>query len=94
MLHCINLTGSMKRDSVEDRLEWVDLNMDKILDSAERPLDGQRWWMESDDPWQTLGACIEIKKALEHPDGPEEHVCHLPIHQVHRTCYRPLNGQW
>ena len=81
-LHCINLTGNMKRDRVEDRLAFMEDNMDKILDSAENPLDGQRWWMESDDPWQTLGACIEIKKALEHPEGPEEYVCHLPIHQV------------
>ena len=80
-LHCINLTGNMKRDRVEDRLAFMENNMDKILDSAENPLDGQRWWMESDDPWQTLGACIEIKKALEHPEGPEEYVCHLPIHQ-------------
>ena len=80
-LHCINLTGSMKRDSIENRLAHVDSIMDKIIDSASNPLDGQRWWLESDDPWQTLSACIEIKKAMEHPEGVEEYVCHLPIHQ-------------
>ena len=80
-LHCINLTGSMKRDSVEDRLSFVEANLDKIIDSAMNPLDGEKWWLESDDPWQTLSACMEIKRALEHPAGPEHYVCHLPIHQ-------------
>ena len=80
-LHCINLTGLLKRESVEDRLDYVETIMDKIIDSATNPLDGERWWLESDDPWQTLSACMEIKKAMEHPEGPEEYICHLPIHQ-------------
>ena len=81
-LHTINLTGTMKRESVEDRLVFVDSIMEKIIDSATRPFDGEKWWLDSDDPWQTLTACIEIKRALEHPGGVEDYVCHLPIHQV------------
>jgi len=80
-LHCINLTGTMKRESVAARLEYVDSIMPKIIESATSPLDGERWWLESDDPWQTFSACVEIKRALDHPGGPEDYTCHLPIHQ-------------
>lgn len=37
-LHCINLTGSKKRESVADRLLYADEIMDDIIDSAENPL--------------------------------------------------------
>ena len=80
-LHCINLTGTLKRESIDTRIAHVDSILDKILDSARDPLNGERWWLESDDPWQTLSACIEIKNALEHPGGVEDYTCHLPIHQ-------------
>ena len=52
------------------------------LDSAENPLGGKKWWLESDEPWQTLSVCYEIKKALECADGAEHYVSHVPIHQV------------
>ena len=80
-LHCINLTGSLKRESIDTRIAHVDSILDKILDSARNPLEGERWWLKSDDPWQTLSACIEIKNALEHPGGVADYTCHLPIHQ-------------
>eukprot|EP00092_Neocalanus_flemingeri_P017911 GFUD01019377.1.p1 GENE.GFUD01019377.1~~GFUD01019377.1.p1 ORF type:complete len:1482 (+),score=337.24 GFUD01019377.1:704-5149(+) len=80
-LHLINLTGAMKRESIADRLEYADSILPKILQSATSPLEGERFWLESDDPWQTYSACLEVKRALEHPGGPEEYTCHLPIHQ-------------
>ena len=79
-LHAINLTGTMKRDSVEDRIRHADEIMDDIIDSASNPFDGKRWWLQSDDPWQTLATCIEIKNATDSGD-PENFVSHLPIHQ-------------
>ena len=42
---------------------------------------GRKWWIKSDEPWQTLAACMEVAAALRHPHGPAEYVCHLPIHQ-------------
>lgn len=42
---------------------------------------GRKWWTKSDEPWQTLAACIEVAAALKHPEGPAAYVCHLPIHQ-------------
>ena len=81
-LHCINLTGLKKRDSVQERLQYADNNLNLILDTAEKRLDGERWFLESDEPWLTFSVCNEIKAALEHPGGPENYVSHLPIHQV------------
>lgn len=40
-LHCINLTGTKKRDSVRERLLYAAEVMEDILDSADHPLDGK-----------------------------------------------------
>jgi len=37
--------------------------------------------MNSDEPWQTLAACMEVEAALRCPDGPSNYISHLPIHQ-------------
>lgn len=79
-LHCINLTGLKKRDSVRERLLYVETIMDDILDSADNPLDGRMWWTKSDEPWQTLSCCIEIAKVLRSGD-PENYESCFPIHQ-------------
>lgn len=79
-IHCINLTGLKKRNSLKERLEYANDVLPDILDSAENPLTGKKWWLTSDDPWQTLACCMEIKAVLE-SGNPENYVCHLPIHQ-------------
>lgn len=79
-LHCINLTGLKKRDSVVERLLYAEEIMDDILDSAENPLTGRMWWSKSDEPWQTLSCCVEIANVLKSPN-PEEFMSCLPIHQ-------------
>ncbi|XP_018494990.1 DNA-directed RNA polymerase, mitochondrial [Galendromus occidentalis] len=79
-LHLINLTGFKKRRPIEERVAFADEIMDEILDSAQNPLTGRKWWQTSDDPWQTLAACKEIANALASPE-PEKYICHLPIHQ-------------
>lgn len=38
-------------------------------------------WLDADDPWQTLAACMELRNALESPN-PLEYLSRLPIHQV------------
>lgn len=79
-LHCINLTGLKKRDSIQDRLRYADEIMDDILDSADRPLTGKMWWSKSDEPWQTLACCMEIAKVHRCPN-PAEFLSSFPIHQ-------------
>lgn len=79
-LHCINLTGTKKRDSVRERLLYAESIMDDIIDSADNPLTGRRWWTKSDEPWQTLACCIEIAKVTRCED-PEKFMSRFPIHQ-------------
>lgn len=79
-LHCINLTGLKKRESVRERLLFADAIMDDILDSADNPLNGRMWWSRSDEPWQTLSCCMEIAKVIRSGD-PENYESSFPIHQ-------------
>lgn len=80
-LHCINLTGTMKRASVADRMVEADRLLPLILDSARDPLNGEKWWMSSDEPWQTLAACVEIEQALKYGNDVAGFPSQLPIHQ-------------
>lgn len=36
--------------------------------------------MESDEPWQTLAACMELRHALK-SSRPQDFVSHLAVHQ-------------
>ncbi|KAG8454504.1 hypothetical protein GDO86_000935, partial [Hymenochirus boettgeri] len=78
--HLINLTGLKKRSSLKERREYADTIMKDILDSADQPLNGKRWWMEADEPWQALACCMEIAKASRSPD-PTKYISHFPVHQ-------------
>lgn len=79
-IHTINLTGLKKREPISERLRFANDNIDLILDSADNPLSGQQWWKSSEEPWQTLAACMEIAAAMRSPD-PEKYMSGFPIHQ-------------
>ncbi|KAF4631909.1 hypothetical protein G7Y89_g6221 [Cudoniella acicularis] len=78
-IHLANVYGFDKA-SLAEREAFADENISKIYDSATNSLGGTRWWLEAEDPWQCLAACIELKNALESPD-PTRFVSHLPVHQ-------------
>lgn len=77
--HLCNLFGYNKTN-FETRVQWSDDHMDDIVDSATNPLNGNRFWATSENPFQSLAACIEIHKAIQSGD-PEKYMCHLPVHQ-------------
>lgn len=80
-IHCINLTGLKKKESIAERLHYANTVLPEILDSAENPLTGRMWWAQSEeDIWQILACCMEIRAALNSGD-PENFVSHFPIHQ-------------
>ncbi|KAK9307504.1 hypothetical protein QLX08_002136 [Tetragonisca angustula] len=79
-LHVINLTNFKKGNSVKERLKYANENMDNIIDSATKPLTGKMWWKQSEEPWQTLAACMEIANALKAPNI-EEYISTFPVHQ-------------
>ncbi|KAI9736402.1 MAG: DNA-directed RNA polymerase [Claussenomyces sp. TS43310] len=96
-VHLANVYGYDKA-SLSERAEFSTQHLDDIYDSATNPLNGRRWWLKAEDPWQCLAACFELKSALESPD-PTHFVSHLPIHQD-GTCnglqhYAALGGdEW
>ncbi|XP_012584894.1 PREDICTED: DNA-directed RNA polymerase, mitochondrial [Condylura cristata] len=79
-IHLVNLTGLKKHESLQGRLAFANERMDDILDSADRPMTGRKWWMQVDEPWQALACCMEIARATRCPD-PAAYISHFPIHQ-------------
>lgn len=57
----IQLANTYGYDKVDfdKRIEWAEENTQAILDSALRPLDGNRFWLLADKPFQFLAACFE-----------------------------------
>lgn len=78
-IHLTNLYGYDKA-SFKERRDFAMEHLADIYDSANNPMHGNKWWLKAEDPWQCLGACIELKNALESPN-PQKFVSHLPIHQ-------------
>ena len=78
-IHLANVYGYDKA-SFEERLQFTENHLTEIYDSINKPLDGNRWWLKAEDPWQCLAACNELKAALDLPD-PTRYVCQLAIHQ-------------
>ncbi|XP_078438342.1 DNA-directed RNA polymerase 3, chloroplastic-like [Wolffia australiana] len=80
-VHIANLyAGGVEKLSHSGRLAFVDSHIDDIFDSAEKPLEGRRWWLKAEDPLQCLAACFSLSDVLKSPT-PSEAVIHLPIHQ-------------
>lgn len=78
-VHLANVFGYDKA-SLSDRAAFADEHVEQIRDSAANPLNGGRWWLEAEDPWQCLAACFELSSALA-LDDPTQFVSHLPVHQ-------------
>ncbi|RYO78804.1 hypothetical protein DL766_009567 [Monosporascus sp. MC13-8B] len=78
-VHLANVFGFDKASLREREAFTVD-NLANISDSVTNPLNGKRWWLKAEDPWQCLATCFELKAALDSPD-PTKFVSHLPVHQ-------------
>lgn len=78
-IHLANVAGYDKA-SLKEREDFTMKHLDDIYDSVRNPLGGRRWWLESEDAWQTLAACFELTSALDSPD-PTKYVSCLPIQQ-------------
>ena len=83
-IHLANLMGYDKA-SFDDREKFTEENMHLLRDSAQKPLDGEMWWLDGDNPWQALAVMIEIDKILDanEKDGVnfEDFKSGIPVHQ-------------
>src|SRR4051812_18856804 len=75
-IHMANLYGFDKH-SFKEREQFTVDHMADIMESADIPLGGSRWWLKAEDPWQCLAACYELTEAVR-SGYPHEHVSHLP----------------
>lgn len=57
-IHLANTFGYDKVD-FDSRIVWAEENTQAILDSALKPIDGERFWLQADKPFQFLAACFE-----------------------------------
>ncbi|KAL9097042.1 MAG: hypothetical protein Q9165_001006 [Trypethelium subeluteriae] len=78
-IHLANVFGYDKA-SLKERENFTMQHLQDIRNAVTNPLDGNRWWLTAEDPWQTLAACFELTRALDSPD-PACYISHLPIHQ-------------
>jgi DNA-directed RNA polymerase, mitochondrial len=78
-IHLCNLFGNNKI-SLSDRIKWTEEHLSQILESAENPIEGERWWATAEEPYQALATCFEIAEAMK-CENPESYVCNLPVHQ-------------
>ncbi|XP_070043947.1 DNA-directed RNA polymerase 1B, mitochondrial isoform X2 [Nicotiana tomentosiformis] len=80
-IHLANVYGGgVDKLSYEGRVAFSENHLEDIFDSAERPLEGKRWWLGAEDPFQCLATCINIAEALRSP-SPETAISYMPIHQ-------------
>lgn len=78
-IHLANVYGFDKA-SLSEREAFTDKHLENIRDSATNPLNGKKWWLEAEDSWQCLAACLELTSALNSPE-PTKYISHLPVHQ-------------
>ncbi|KAJ6718625.1 DNA-DIRECTED RNA polymerase [Salix purpurea] len=80
-IHLANLyAGGVDKLSYDGRISFTENHLDDIFDSADRPLEGQRWWLGAEDPFQCLAVCINLSEALRSPSS-ETAISHTPVHQ-------------
>ncbi|KAM7271345.1 hypothetical protein ACFE04_030559 [Oxalis oulophora] len=80
-IHLANVyaTGGVDKLSYDGRIAFTENNLDDIFDSADRPLEGRRWWLNAEDPFQCLATCMNLSDALR-SSTPENFVSHIPVH--------------
>ncbi|KAL2959230.1 hypothetical protein AAZX31_18G256700 [Glycine max] len=80
-IHLANLyAGGVDKLSYEGRLAFTENHFEDIFDSADKPLEGRRWWLKAEDPLQCLAVCITLTEALR-SSSPETFISHIPVHQ-------------
>ncbi|PHT57011.1 DNA-directed RNA polymerase 2, chloroplastic/mitochondrial [Capsicum baccatum] len=80
-IHLANLfAGGVDKLSLDGRVAFTENHLDDIFDSADKPLEGRRWWLNAEDPFQCLAVCINLSEAIR-SSSPETIISHIPVHQ-------------
>ncbi|EDV24384.1 uncharacterized protein TRIADDRAFT_25308, partial [Trichoplax adhaerens] len=79
-VHLANVHGQMSKASLTDRINFTESLKNEILDSADNPFTGDKWWQTGEHPWQTLATCMELADVWR-CDNPEQYISYFPVHQ-------------
>lgn len=80
LIHLANVFGVVDKQSFDRRMLWSLENLSSIVDSADNPLSGRRWWVDAENPWTALATCTDIAAALRSGDV-SKYCSKLPVHQ-------------
>jgi len=76
-IHVANLFG-VDKVSFREREKWVTDNLPALMDSAQNPLDGDRFWTTADSPYSALAALFELNDCVL-MDDPTAYVSRVPV---------------
>ncbi|CAA9988279.1 DNA-directed RNA polymerase, putative [Plasmodium knowlesi strain H] len=78
----IHLSNNFGKDKLnfEERIKWVDDNLDNIKKLSENPFEHLDFWNMAEKPWQALSVSMDLTRALECPD-PSKYRSNIPIQQ-------------
>ncbi|CAM8915619.1 unnamed protein product [Rhodiola kirilowii] len=80
-IHMANLyAGGVDKLSYEGRVAFTEEHLEDIFDSADQPLEGRRWWLGAEHPFQCLATCLDLTEALR-SSSPESTLSYIHIHQ-------------
>lgn len=68
----------MSHLTLDERMEWVASNSQRIVAAADDPFQ-DLWWAKADDPLEFMAFCFEWANLLRANDAGEEYVCCLPV---------------
>jgi DNA-directed RNA polymerase, mitochondrial len=71
--------GKISKRPFDERVRWVDDNLDQILACASQPVANCYWWKEAAEPAMFLAACFEFADALEAIQEGRTFYSRLPI---------------
>ena len=74
-IHGANCFG-FDKVGLQDRIDWVQKNQERIVNTAIDPLADLWWAKDASSPFQFLAFCFEWRGWVEHGDG---FVSHLPV---------------
>ncbi|PWU99967.1 DNA-directed RNA polymerase, mitochondrial [Trypanosoma cruzi] len=77
-VHLANKMG-MSKLSFDERVHYVNEHIEDVVQSAESPLHGDKWWQEAAEPMQCLMACKELADALKCSQGAENYLSRIPV---------------
>ena len=78
-IHGANTFGEADKDTLENRVKWVEDNQQRIIDTANDPHNHYDFWGKCSEPFQFLAFCFEWRDFVKFGET-SDFVTHLPCY--------------